>query len=127
MVNEGQQTINEERITESLFRLHLKTPSCACLPVGRDGDERCVCRRQKKADQMLKQVQHDEMVRFRSCGHPELVSGSRSWVYRIWVLKPRLVGGALYSHKNSFGSMRNRIDPVEYGPKSQTGNWIDES
>jgi hypothetical protein len=31
-----------------LLRRHLKTPSCACLPVGRDGDERCVCWKQKK-------------------------------------------------------------------------------
>jgi hypothetical protein len=39
-----------------------------------------MCRRQKKADQMLKQVQHDKMVWFRSCCHPEpgpeLISGS---------------------------------------------------
>jgi hypothetical protein len=31
----------------------------------------------KKADQMLKQVQHDITVRFWSFCHPELVSGSR--------------------------------------------------
>jgi hypothetical protein len=33
-----------------------------------------------KADQMLKQVQHDITVRFWSFCHPELVSGSRFWV-----------------------------------------------
>jgi hypothetical protein len=54
---------------------------------GRDGDERCVCRRQKKTTQMLKQVgttrnrvQHDRMIWFSSFCHPEpgpeLVSGS---------------------------------------------------
>ena len=55
----------------SLLRSHLKTPSCACLPVGRDGDERCVCRRQKKtksdAETILNQVQrkvHDNRVWF---------------------------------------------------------------
>jgi hypothetical protein len=36
-----------------------------------DGDEKCVCRRQKKVGQMLKQVQHEKMVWFWSCCHPE--------------------------------------------------------
>ena len=37
---------------------------------------------------MLKQVQHDIMVRFRFFCHPEPVSGSRFWGQRIYVLKP---------------------------------------
>jgi hypothetical protein len=34
----------------------------------------------KKANQMLKRVQHDGTVRFWSFCHPELVSGSQFWV-----------------------------------------------
>ena len=45
---------------------------------------------------MLKRVQHDNRVRVSFFCHPELVSGSRFLVLRIWVLKPRPVGGALY-------------------------------
>jgi hypothetical protein len=37
----------------------------------------------KKASQMLKQVQHDMTVRFWSFCHPELVSGSRFWLYEF--------------------------------------------
>jgi hypothetical protein len=40
--------------------LFIKNASEKPRPV--DGDESCVCRRQKKTDQMLKQVQHDKMV-----------------------------------------------------------------
>jgi hypothetical protein len=49
----------------------------------------------EKINQMLKQVQHDVAVQVWSFGHPELVSGSRFWI-RIYVLKPRPVGGILY-------------------------------
>ena len=35
---------------------------------------------ESRKKQMLKQVQHDMMVRFRSFCHPELVSGSQFWV-----------------------------------------------
>ena len=37
----------------------------------------------------LKRVQHDNRVRVSFFCHPELVSGSRFLVLRIWVLKPR--------------------------------------
>ena len=43
----------------------------------------------KNLNQMLKQVQHDNRVRVSFFCHPELVSGSRFLVLRIWVLKPR--------------------------------------
>jgi hypothetical protein len=39
---------------------------------------------------------HDNRVRVSFFCHPELVSGSRFLVLRIWVLKPRPVGGVLY-------------------------------
>jgi len=51
----------------------------------------------KNLNRMLKQVQHDNRVRVSLFCHPELVSGSRFLVLRVWVLKPRLVGGVLYS------------------------------
>jgi hypothetical protein len=38
-----------------LLRRHLKTPSCACLPVGRDGDEARLLKAEK-INQMLKQA-----------------------------------------------------------------------
>jgi hypothetical protein len=50
----------------------------------------------KNLNQMLKRVQHDNRVRVSFFCHPELVSGSRFLVLRIWVLKPRPVGGVLY-------------------------------
>jgi hypothetical protein len=59
----------------------------------------------KKVNQMLKQVQHDMTVRFYSFCHPEpgpeLDSGSIDFSIsvsglRIYVLKPRPVGGVLY-------------------------------
>ena len=43
----------------------------------------------KSLNQMLKRVQHDNRVRVSFFCHPELVSGSRFLVLRIWVLKPR--------------------------------------
>jgi len=61
---------------------------------------------------MLKRVQHDNRVRVSFFCHPELVSGSRFLVLRIWVLKPRPVGGALYFTRN----------PVEYHPAC----WLEE-
>lgn len=63
-------------------KVYLKTPS---VPVGRQARrvEGCVCRNRQKKDQMLKQVQHDKMVRFWSCCHPELVSGSRSGIFAL--------------------------------------------
>jgi hypothetical protein len=76
-----------------LLRSHLKTPSCACLPVGRDGDERCVCQRQKKTNQMLKQVQHDKMVRFRSCCHPGPCPELDSGLFRDLDFRFREFGG----------------------------------
>jgi hypothetical protein len=42
-VNLGQWDLWNPDEPRGLLRPHLKTPSCACLPVGRDGDERCVC------------------------------------------------------------------------------------
>jgi hypothetical protein len=54
---------------------------------------------------MLKQVQHNKMVGFQSCCHPEpgpeASSGSSDFGIsilglEIWVLKPRPVGGVLY-------------------------------
>src|SRR4030043_661646 len=76
-----------------------------------DGDERCVCQRQKTANQMLKQVQHDNRIGFSSFCHPELGSGSR-----LWGLKPRPVGGVLYSEERGrrmptvpFSRMRERL------------------
>jgi hypothetical protein len=51
----------------------------------------------KNLNQMLKQVQHDNRVRVSFFCHPELVSGSRFLVLRVWVLKPRPVDGVLYS------------------------------
>ena len=50
----------------------------------------------KSLNQMLKRVQHDNRVRVSFFCHPELVSGSRFLVLRIWVLKPRPVGGVLH-------------------------------
>jgi len=70
--------------------------------------------------------------------HPELVSGSRFLVLRIWVLKPRPVGGVLYYflldqlprqmeenrkkkldiHLKKFGSLKLIVIKYEYGKKS---------
>ena len=50
----------------------------------------------KNLNQLLKRVQHDNRVRVSFFCHPELVSGSRFLVLRIWVLKPRPVGGVLH-------------------------------
>jgi hypothetical protein len=66
----------------------------------------------KNLNQMLKQVQHDNRVRVSFFCHPELVSGSRFLVLRVWVLKPRPVGGVLYSFfkkPNSYENMNSEI------------------
>jgi hypothetical protein len=65
----------------------------------------------KNLNQMLKRVQHDNRVRVSFFCHPELVSGSRCLVLRIWVLKPRPVGGVLYFSRN----------PKVYVPKEKSG------
>jgi hypothetical protein len=82
----------------------METLSCACLPVGRDGDERCISRRQKK--QMLKQVQHDIAVGYSFFCHPEsgpeLDSGSIDFRISFFGFKnlggkvPYPAGGVLY-------------------------------
>jgi hypothetical protein len=60
----------------------------------------------KNLNQMLKRVQHDNRVRVSFFVIPNQVlkqvqdlriSGSQFSVLKIWVLKPRPVGGALYS------------------------------
>ena len=60
-----------------------------------EGDERCVCQRQKIGNQMLKQVQHDSIVQFSSFCHPELVSGSRFWVWNLIFKAPPCRRGSL--------------------------------
>jgi hypothetical protein len=74
----------------------------------------------KNLNQMLKRVQHDNRVRVSFFCHPEpgpevsnvilnlfqdqdlRISGSRFLVLRIWVLKPRPVGGVLYLRNYQF-------------------------
>jgi hypothetical protein len=66
----------------------------------------------KNLNQMLKQVQHDNRVRVSFFCHPELVSGSRFLVLRVWVLKPRPVGGVLYSFISIFPRQGNRKETI---------------
>jgi len=54
----------------------------------------CRLLKAEEINQMLKQVQHDKMVRFWSFRHPELISGSHSWIWNLY-LKPCPVGGVL--------------------------------
>jgi hypothetical protein len=88
---------------ENLYFEYLKCPKCKTFikiapenPVLWTGMKGVFAKSRKNLNQMLKQVQHDNRVRISFFCHPELVSGSRFLVLRIWVLKPRPVDGDLY-------------------------------
>ena len=76
----------------------------------------------KNLNQMLKQVQHDNRVRVSFFCHPELVSGSRFLVLRVWVLKPRPVGGVVYFISDLLYKYRHRNPPKIYETEFEIRN-----
>ena len=97
---------------EGLYFEYLKCPKCKTFikiapenPVLWTGMEGVSAKSRKNLNQMLQRVQHDNRVRVSFFVIPNQVlkqvqdlriSGSRFLVLRIWVLKPRPVGGVLY-------------------------------
>ena len=75
------------------LRSHLKTPFCGRgWKVRLPKAEKILTRCWNEPDLHQSKVQHDNRVSVSFFCHPELVSGSRLLVLRIWVLEPRPCG-----------------------------------